>query len=121
MKSVRNSVRLIGHVGMNPSIFETENGGKLVKFSLATSEFYKNKTGERVKNTQWHNLVIWGPIAKIAEEHVQKGSEIAVEGRLVSRSYMDKSGTKKYITEVMVNEIALLGRKKETQPAAETH
>lgn len=83
----------------------------MAKFSVATHETYKNTKGEKVKETQWHNLVAWGKLAGIAEKYLTKGKEIAVEGKLVSRSYNDKEGKKKYFTEIQVNELLLLGSK----------
>lgn len=82
----------------------------MARFSMATSETYKNTKGERVKETQWHNLVAWGSVAEIAAKYLQKGREIAIEGKLVNRNYTDKSGVKKYITEIQVNELLLIGK-----------
>lgn len=81
------------------------------RLSIATNETYRNMKGEKVTDTQWHNIVAWGKVAEIAEKYLQKGSEVALEGKLVSRSYNDKEGNKKYITEVQVNEILMLGEK----------
>ena len=89
----------------------TENGKKLARFSIATDEVYQNATGEKVTETQWHTLVAWGKIADVAEKYLEKGSEVAVEGKLVHRNYLDKEGNKKYVTEVQVNELLLLGGK----------
>ncbi|WBL25482.1 single-stranded DNA-binding protein [Zunongwangia sp. HGR-M22] len=110
MSTLRNSVKLIGHVGTQPEIVNLESGKKLAKFSIATNEFYKNAKGEKVSETQWHNLVAWGKTADIVENYVTKGKEIAVDGKLTSRSYEDKTGNKRYITEVICNEILLLGK-----------
>lgn len=111
MYSLRNKVQLIGNLGKMPDTKKTESGKKLVKFSVATNEIYTNQKGEKVKETQWHNLVAWGKLADVAEKYLNKGSEVAVEGKLVSRDYTDKDGNKKYITEVQVNELLLLGSK----------
>ncbi len=111
MSTVRNSVRLIGNVGNTPEIVSLENGKKVAKFSLATNEVYKNTQGEKVTETQWHNLVAWNKTAEIIEKFVPKGKEIAIEGKLTSRSYDTKDGQKRYITEVLVNEVVLLGAK----------
>ena len=111
MYSLRNKVQLIGNLGKVPEAKKTESGKKLVKFSVATNEIYTNQKGEKVKETQWHNLVAWGKLADVAEKYLNKGSEVAVEGKLVSRDYTDKDGNKKYITEVQVNELLLLGSK----------
>lgn len=111
MSTLRNKVQLIGHLGNNPEIIMLENGKKLAKFSLATNESYKNTEGEKITNTEWHNLIVWNKTAEIVEKYLEKGNEIAIEGKLTSRSYEDKDGNKKYITEVVVNELLMLGNK----------
>lgn len=109
MRTLRNKVLLIGHLGSNPEIITLENGKKLAKLSLATNETYKNTDGEKVTNTDWHYLVAWNKTAEIAEKFLEKGKEIAIEGKLTSRSYEDKEGNKRYVTEIVVNEILMLG------------
>jgi len=110
MNTLRNKVQLIGHVGNDP-VFKTFDGGKkLVNFTLATNESYKNNTGEKVEETQWHKLVAWGKTADIIEKYVTKGKEIAIEGKLTHRNYEDKNGEKRYFTEVVVNDMLLLGK-----------
>jgi len=111
MNGLRNSVRLIGHLGANPETKEFESGKKVARFTLATDEVYKNAKGEKVKDTSWHHLVMWGKTATIAEKYLEKGNEIAIEGRLTSRSYTTKEGEKKYITEIVVGELLMLGKK----------
>ena len=111
MSTLRNKVQLIGNVGNDPEIVNLESGKKLAKFSIATNENYKNAKGEKVTDTQWHNVVAWGKTAEIIENYVPKGKEVAVEGKLTSRSYEDKDGVKKYITEIVCNELLLLGGK----------
>jgi single-strand DNA-binding protein len=111
MKSLSNKVQLIGNAGSDPEIKTLEGGRKMAKFSLATHENYRNAKGEKVTETQWHNLVAWGKLAEIVEQFVQKGKEVAIEGRLINRSYNDKDGNKQYITEVEVSELLLLGTK----------
>ena len=111
MSNLRNKVTLIGNVGQEPEIKDLDGGKKVAKISLATNESYKNSKGEKVTNTEWHNLVAWGKTAEIIEKYVAKGKEIAVEGKLTSRSYEDKEGNKRYVTEVVVSEILLLGGK----------
>lgn len=111
MSNLRNKVQLIGHLGSDPKVKELENGKRVANFSLATNETYKNAEGEKVTDTQWHNLVAWGSTAKIVETYLKKGKEVACEGKLVTRNYEDKDGVKKYVTEVWVNEILLLGSK----------
>jgi len=112
MNALRNKVQLIGNVGMNPEIKTLDGGKKLAKMSIATNESYKNSKGERVTETQWHNLVAWGKTAEIVEKYLQKGSEVAVEGKLIHRNYTDKEGQKKYITEIEVSELLMIGGKK---------
>ena len=112
MNALRNKVQLIGNVGMNPEIKTLDGGKKLAKMSIATNESYKNSKGERVTETQWHNLVAWGKTAEIVEKYLQKGSEVAIEGKLIHRNYTDKEGLKRYITEIEVNEVLMIGGKK---------
>ena len=111
MYTLKNKVQLIGNLGNAPEIKTISGDKKLARFSIATNEVYRNTKGEKVKETTWHNLVAWGKIAGIVEKYLNKGSEIAVEGKLISRSYADKDGVKKYITEVQVNELLMLGSK----------
>jgi single-strand DNA-binding protein len=111
MNTLRNRVQLIGNLGNNPEIITLESGKKLAKLSLATNESYKNAQGEKITNTEWHNLVAWGKTADIIEKYVVKGTEIAIEGKLTSRSYEDKDGNTRYVTEVVVNELLMLGNK----------
>lgn len=111
MYALKNKVQLIGNLGNAPEVKTTENGKKLAKFSMATNESYRNANGEKVTETQWHNIVAWGKVAEIAEKYLNKGSEVAVEGKLMSRSYTDKDGQKKYYTEVQINELLMLGDK----------
>jgi single-strand DNA-binding protein len=111
MYALKNKVQLIGNLGKAPEVINTESGKKIARFSLATNESYRNAQGEKVTDTQWHNVVAWGKTAALAEKYLQKGTEVAVEGKLVSRSYMAKDGNKKYITEIQVSEILLFGSK----------
>ena len=111
MNSFKNSVRLVGNLGMDPEIKSFENNKKLARVSIATSESYKNDKGEKVTETQWHNLVLWGNQANFAEEGLKKGDSIAIEGKLTNRNYIDKDGIKRYMSEVVVNDfIKLAGR-----------
>ena len=112
MNTLKNSVRLVGNLGMDPEVKSFENDRKLAKIAIATNETYKNDKGERITDTQWHNLVLWGAQAKLAEQILKKGDEIAIEGKLASRSYVDKDGVKRYVTEVVVNEFLKVGLKK---------
>ncbi|WP_452222252.1 single-stranded DNA-binding protein [Lacinutrix salivirga] len=113
MSTLKNKVQLIGNVGNEPEITNLESGKKVAKFSIATNESYKDSKGEKVTNTQWHNIVAWGKIAEIVEKYVGKGKEVALEGKLTSRSYETKEGEKRYVTEVVIDEILLLGIKGE--------
>lgn len=109
MSTLRNKVQLIGHVGGTPDLTTLESGKKLVRFSIATNETYKNAQGEKQTNTEWHNLVAWGKTAEIIDKYVDKGREIAIEGKLTSRSYDDKDGIKRYVTEIVISELLMLG------------
>jgi single-strand DNA-binding protein len=111
MNTLRNKVQLIGNLGTTPEIKVLDSGNKLAKMSIATNEQYKNKKGEIVKETQWHNLIAWGKIADIIEKHLSKGSEIAIEGKLVNNNYTDKEGIKRFTTVIEVNEVLMLGSK----------
>lgn len=107
--SLRNKVTLIGRTGKDVEIVKFENG-KLAKVSLATSDHYTNGLGEKVEETQWHNLVVNGKLADIMEKYVEKGKEIAVEGKITYRTYEDKNGEKRHYTEIRVDELVLLGK-----------
>jgi single-strand DNA-binding protein len=107
-----NKIFLIGNVGKMPEVRTTSNGKKVAQFSVATSESYKDKSGNKVSNTEWHNVVVWSPLAEIVEKYVNKGDQIFIEGKVANRSYDDKDGNKKYITEVVARDITLLGGKK---------
>ena len=112
MNNLRNRVQLIGHLGMNPEIKTLEKGSKLAKFSLATNDSYKNAQGEKVTETEWHNIVAWNKTAKIAADYLSKGKEIALEGKLINQSYQDKEGNTKYISQIIANQFMILGKKK---------
>ncbi len=107
---MKNSVQLIGHVGQEPEIKNLETGKKLANISIATNEVYYKENGDKVEKTEWHRVTAWGKTAEIIEKYVTKGKEIAVEGKLTHRSYDDKDGVKRYITEVVINEILLLSK-----------
>ncbi|WP_430928242.1 single-stranded DNA-binding protein [Polaribacter marinivivus] len=109
MSTLRNKVQLIGNLGNTPEIITLESGKKLAKFSLATNENYKNAKGEKVTDTQWHNVVAWNKTAEIIEKYLEKGNEVAIEGKLTSRSYETKEGDKRYVTEIVCNELLMLG------------
>lgn len=111
MSNLRNRVQLVGNLGQDPEIIALENGQNLAKFNIATNESYKNDKGEKVENTQWHPIVAFGKTADIVKQFCVKGKEIAIDGKLTHRSYETKEGEKKYVTEVVANEILLLGAK----------
>jgi single-strand DNA-binding protein len=112
MNALRNKVQLIGNLGMDPEVKSLDGGKKLAKMSIATNENYKNAKGEKVTETQWHNLIAWGKTAEIIEKFLKKGSEIAIEGKLINRNYTDKEGIKRYVTEIEVSEVLMLDAKK---------
>ena len=108
-----NKVILIGNLGKDPEVKHLESGTVLAKFSLATTEAYKNKNNEKVTNTEWHNIVFFGPQAEIIEKYVKKGDPLYIEGKIRSRSYDDKEGNKRYITEIFGDSMEMLGRKRD--------
>ena len=112
MNTMKNRVYLVGNLGNDPEIKSFGEGKQVARFSLATTEIYKDATGKKASSTQWHNLVAWNNVAAIAGKLLKKGNEVAIEGRLINRSYDDKEGNKRYITEVVVNEMLLLRSKK---------
>lgn len=109
--SLRNKVLLIGHTGKEVEIYTFENGNRKATVTLATNDFYINAAGEKVEETQWHNLVAFGKTVDIMEKYITKGKEIAVEGKLTYRSYDDKEGVKRMLTEIRIEELILLGSK----------
>jgi single-strand DNA-binding protein len=110
MNAMKNRVQLIGHVGNDPEIKTFEGGKVLANLTIATNDSYKNEKGEKVEQTEWHKVVAWGKTAEIIEKYVTKGKEIAIDGKLTHRSYEDKNGEKRYVTEVVANEVLLLGK-----------
>jgi single-strand DNA-binding protein len=118
-----NKVMLIGNVGRDPEVRYLDSGVVVAKFPLATSETYTNKNGDRVTNTEWHNIVLWRKLAEVAEKYVKKGHPLFIEGKIRSRSYDDKDGNKRYITEIVADNMQMLGRKgddsSETGPSSD--
>jgi len=108
MRNLKNTVRLIGNVGKDPELKTLTNGSIVARFSLATSNGYTNKEGEKVTDTQWHRIIAWGKTAQLVEKICKKGNRIAVDGSLISRSYEDDKGVKKYITEIVANELLVM-------------
>ena len=105
-----NKVILLGNLGKDPEVRHLDTGRAVANFSLATSEVYKNRNGDKVTNTEWHNIVLWTPLAEVAEKFLKKGSQVYIEGKIATRSYDDKDGNKKYITEIVGREMTLLAR-----------
>ena len=110
MNALRNKVQLIGRLGQDPEIISFADGHKMAKFSLATDDSYKDKNGAKVERTDWHNVVVRGGLVNIVENYVNKGKEVAIEGKLTTRSYETKEGEKRYVTEVICNELLLLSK-----------
>lgn len=117
MNSLRNKVQLIGRLGADVELKTLDNGNCVARISLATNENYLNKAGEKVENTTWHNVVAWGKTAELANQILKKGSEVALEGKLSNRSYETKEGEKKYISEVVMNEFLLMGKREKAAAA----
>lgn len=113
-----NKVILVGNVGKDPEVRHLDSGVTVANFSLATSESYTSKTGERVTTTEWHNLVVWRGLAEICEKYVKKGSPLYIEGKIRTRSYDDKDGNKRYTTEIYVDNLQMLGKKDDGANAA---
>ena len=111
MKDLRNRVQLIGNLGTNPEMVNFENGNKLVKFSLATSQTYNNAQGEKTSDTQWHNVVVWGKLAEHANKYLKKGDSLTLEGKIIYRNYEDKAGEKKYFTEIVMSDMVFMPKK----------
>ena len=110
MNAMKNKVQLIGNVGQDPEIKNLEGGKKVAHMTIATNEIYYNDKGDKVEQTEWHRVTAWGKTAEIIEKYVMKGKEIAIEGKLTHRSYDDKDGNKRYVTEIVANEILLLSK-----------
>lgn len=115
MYALRNKVQLIGRLGITPEIKTFESGRKKARFTIATNENFRNAKGEKVEETHWHNVIAWGKLAEIAEKHFVKGKQLAIEGKLTSRSYNDKDGTTRYISEIVMNEFEFIGSKSKAE------
>ena len=111
MSSLNNKVQLIGNLGADPEIINLNDGKKIAKFSIATTDRYKNKQGEQVSDTQWHNVVAWNKTAEIIEKYITKGNQVGIEGKLTTRKWEDKEGNNRYTTEVVCSELLMLGAK----------
>ena len=110
MNTLRNNVQLIGYLGQKPEITTLESGKKMARFSLATNDTYKNAKGEKVENTDWHNIVAWNKTAELVEMFLDKGRQVAISGKLTTRNWNDKDGNKKYITEIVCKELLMLDK-----------
>ncbi|HMM16236.1 MAG TPA: single-stranded DNA-binding protein [Petrimonas sp.] len=113
MYALKNRVQLIGNLGQSPELRTTESGKSMSRFSIATNETYTNANGEKVVETQWHNVVAWGKLAEITTSYLSKGSEVVIEGKLVHRNYIDKEGIKRYVSEIQATEILFLNTQKQ--------
>jgi single-strand DNA-binding protein len=110
-----NKVILVGNVGKDPEVKHLENNVSVANFTLATSESYTNKSGEKITNTEWHNIVCWRGLATLAENYIKKGRQLYIDGRIRTRSYDAQDGTKRYVTEIYADTVQLLGRKEDNQ------
>lgn len=115
MNNLKNRVQLIGNLGQDPETKTLESGKKVVKFTLATSESFKNTDGQKVNETTWHNIVAWNGLADIAGKYLKKGHQVAIEGKIVYRTYEDKNKVTKYITEIIANDLLMLKSPKEKE------
>lgn len=113
MSSLKNKVQLIGNIGNAPEIKTFEDGKKLAKFSLATNETYTNKAGEKITDTQWHNVLVWGAQAGTVEKYLKKGQEILVSGKLSYSTYDDKDGIKRYRTDIIMDGMQMFSKAKD--------
>jgi len=111
MTNLTNSVQLIGHLGADPKSQKLDNGNLRVSFSMATNDFYRDKNGEKVEETEWHNIVAFGKTAEIAEKYLKKGNEVIIRGKLTTRSWDDKEGKKQYMTQIIASQLHLLDKK----------
>lgn len=119
MNSLRNKVQLIGNLGAAPEVKEVTGGRKMAKFSMATHERFKNQKGEWMEETYWHKITLWGKQAEFAQKNFQKGTEIAVDGKLRPKVYEDKDGTKKFTIDIEVNEVMICGNKEKKNTSIE--
>jgi single-strand DNA-binding protein len=114
-----NKVILVGNLGKDPEVRHLEGGTAVASFTLATSEAYKDKSGQRVEQTEWHNIVVWRSLAEIAEKYLKKGMSIYLEGKLRTRSWEDKDKVKRYSTEIIADTFTMLGKKENTNGAGD--
>lgn len=112
-----NKVILIGNLGRDPELRYTANGQPVASFTLATTESWTNRNGEREQRTEWHRIVTWGKLAETCSEYMAKGKQVYVEGRLQTREWEDREGNKRYTTEIVANQMQMLGRRGESGPS----
>ncbi|HAH55803.1 MAG TPA: single-stranded DNA-binding protein [Flavobacterium sp.] len=110
MNALKNTVQLIGHVGQEPEIKTFDGGKKVANITMATNEVYYKDNGDKVEKTEWHKVKAWGKVADIIEKYVTKGKEICIEGKITYSDYLDKNGEKRFVTEIVANDILLLGK-----------
>jgi len=115
-----NKVILVGNLGRDPEVRTLENGAKVANFTLATSESYKNREGQRVTTTEWHNVVLWRGLADIAERFLKKGNQVYIEGKIKTRSWEDKDGVKRYTTEILGDNLTMLGGRRDAEEGDST-
>lgn len=111
MNNLRNRIQLIGNLGSDPEISNFDSGKKKATFTIATNDYYKTHEGEKIQDTQWHQVIAWNKQADLIESYVKKGQEIALDGKLINRNYKDKEGVTRYVTEIILNEVLLLNSK----------
>ena len=110
MQSIKNKVTLRGNLGKAPEVKTLDTNRKVARISVASNEVYKNSNGEKVVHTTWHNIVMWGKLAELAESSLNKGTEIAIDGKLINRNYTDKNGVERFTTEIQANGLLILGK-----------
>ncbi|HOC47731.1 MAG TPA: single-stranded DNA-binding protein [Bacteroidales bacterium] len=109
MNALRNKVQLIGRLGQDPEIKTLESGKKVARFNLATNESYKNSEGAKIDETTWHSIVVWNGLAELTSKYLTKGKEVCIEGRISYRSYTDKNGIQRNVTEIVASDMVMLG------------
>jgi single-strand DNA-binding protein len=114
-----NKVILVGRLGKDPEVKHLESGTVMAKFSLATSENFKDRNGEKVEQTEWHNIVVWRKLAEIAEKYLRKGSQVYIEGRIKTRTWDDQDGKKHYMTEIIADNFQMLSSKNAPQQSGD--
>lgn len=115
MNTLRNNVKLIGHLGQDPEVRSLENNNKVANFRLATNYSYTDKEGNQKETTDWHNIVVWGSLAGFCEQYLKKGREVAIDGRITYREWEDKGGVKHTSAEIVANEIMFVGSNPEAK------